>query len=531
MKNLTATQGATVTLYAQWKVNSYNLTINPNGGTWNNTTSNSTVPGNYGTTKKIANPTAPAGYKVTFNGNGGSTPAEQTSTKSFSGWTKSGSGSYVASVAKPSVSGMTITEGTENGEKYYRYNYTANKPTADTWYSSRFAGYTYTSGDTYQIKLKVRVNSVSNGGNITFRHSALANDYGTPGLQTKTFSAVTSGWTDVVLTRTISGTTTTLSGKTVNIAPVFEMYTNNLKGTSASINFDIKDLEIINTSKMTILQSMDNKYMYGAGAGTLTANYSNNSITLPTPTRTGYTFKGWYTAASGGENKGGAGAAYTPTANTTLYAQWTINQYNIDLNFNVDGTAYYSGYNGRIYVRLKVAGVDKGYVQDFGGSYNYGTKWEIYGLKLDGTTISYTASGTLGAENLSLMRYFYTLTLGVNNGDYGSVSPTSLIVPNNNTTYSTSGATLTLKDGRKVTATAKSATGYTTTFTSWSSTSGTITGATTVNANFTRTINNYYIDLNLNVDGKSYGTGYNNRILVGLRVAGVNKGYVQDYYT
>src|SRR5699024_5033806 len=75
VKNLTATQGATVTLYAQWKVNSYNLTINPNKGTWNNTTSNSTVPGNYGTTKKIANPTAPAGYKVTFNGNGGSTPA------------------------------------------------------------------------------------------------------------------------------------------------------------------------------------------------------------------------------------------------------------------------------------------------------------------------------------------------------------------------------------------------------------------------------------------------------------------------
>jgi uncharacterized repeat protein (TIGR02543 family) len=47
------------------------------------------------------------------------------------------------------------------------------------------------------------------------------------------------------------------------------------------------------------------------------------SVTLPIPTRSGYTFNGWYTAASGGTKVGNADASYTPTGNITLYAHWT----------------------------------------------------------------------------------------------------------------------------------------------------------------------------------------------------------------
>lgn len=53
-----------------------------------------------------------------------------------------------------------------------------------------------------------------------------------------------------------------------------------------------------------------------------TANY-NTSITFPTPSRSGYTFNGWYTASSGGSRVGGAGYNYTVTYSTTFYAQWT----------------------------------------------------------------------------------------------------------------------------------------------------------------------------------------------------------------
>ena len=171
------------------------------------------------------------------------------------------------------------------------------------------------------------------------------------------------------------------------------------------------------------------------------------------------------------------------------------------MNFNVDGTPYYSGYNGRIYVRLKIDGEDKGFVQDYGGNYDYGTKWEITALKLDGVEIPYTMSGTLGDSNYSLMVYFYTITIGVNNSNYGKVSASTLLVPNNNTKYTTSGTTLTLSDGREVTATVTESTGYTTTFSSWSPATATITAATNVTANFTRTANSYTATFDANGGG------------------------------
>ncbi|MGN0917480.1 MAG: InlB B-repeat-containing protein, partial [Candidatus Enterousia sp.] len=67
---------------------------------------------------------------------------------------------------------------------------------------------------------------------------------------------------------------------------------------------------------------------------TLYAQWTCNSVTLPTPTRVGYTFNGWYTAASGGTRVGGAGSSYCPTSATTVYAQWTPTVYTITLNNN-----------------------------------------------------------------------------------------------------------------------------------------------------------------------------------------------------
>jgi len=46
-------------------------------------------------------------------------------------------------------------------------------------------------------------------------------------------------------------------------------------------------------------------------------------ITLPTPTRSGYIFNGWYSSASGGERYGGGGDSYTVIGTLTMYAQWT----------------------------------------------------------------------------------------------------------------------------------------------------------------------------------------------------------------
>ena len=72
-------------LVALWNINSYTLTVNPNGGTWNGSSSSQSFTQNYNTTKAIANPVR-YGYI-------------------FDKWTLSGSGS---------ISGTTFTFGAGN---------------------------------------------------------------------------------------------------------------------------------------------------------------------------------------------------------------------------------------------------------------------------------------------------------------------------------------------------------------------------------------------------------------------------------
>ncbi len=47
--------------------------------------------------------------------------------------------------------------------------------------------------------------------------------------------------------------------------------------------------------------------------------------TLPTPTRTGYTFAGWWTAKDTGGKKVTATTVCYASGNYTLYARWTKN--------------------------------------------------------------------------------------------------------------------------------------------------------------------------------------------------------------
>lgn len=94
-------------IYAHWTLNNYTLTINPNGGTYNSSTSNTTMTLQYGKTQTIANPTR-TGYV-------------------FNGWTVSGTGSK--------ISGTTFTMGSANAT--LKANWASAKPT-----------YTYTGSST-----------------------------------------------------------------------------------------------------------------------------------------------------------------------------------------------------------------------------------------------------------------------------------------------------------------------------------------------------------------------------------------------
>ena len=64
-----------------------------------------------------------------------------------------------------------------------------------------------------------------------------------------------------------------------------------------------------------------------------TVNYYQSYGTLPTPTRAGYTFKGWYTSTSGG-TKITSSSTFTQLSNQYLYAQWTANTMTVYFNAN-----------------------------------------------------------------------------------------------------------------------------------------------------------------------------------------------------
>ena len=145
-------------------------------------------------------------------------------------------------------------------------------------------------------------------------------------------------------------------------------------------------------------------------------------------------------------------------------------------------------------------------------SYNYlssitgstGTR-TVYVKATNSDTTNYTASTTNTTVTV------YTLTVDSNNADYGTVSPSSINVISG-ATYTTSGNTLTLSDGRSVTATPTKLSGYNTTLDSWSSTSGTINSNMSVTANFIREQAIYNITFDANTGTFSDSSTTNNVI-------------------
>ena len=75
------------------------------------------------------------------------------------------------------------------------------------------------------------------------------------------------------------------------------------------------------------------------GSNSVTATYGSAMPSMTIPTRTGYTFGGYYTGTDGSGtqyyNASGASVRnWDRTSNTTLYAKWTLNTYSVSYNAN-----------------------------------------------------------------------------------------------------------------------------------------------------------------------------------------------------
>ena len=121
----------------------------------------------------------------------------------------------------------------------------------------------------------------------------------------------------------------------------------NADGTSAH-NWNIVSATILYAqwTVNTYTVTLDNQGATTAGSESVTATYNAVMPTITVPTRTGYTFGGYYTAANGGGTKyynadGTSAHIWDITSATTLYAQWTANTYTLRLHHN-DGTDEYT---------------------------------------------------------------------------------------------------------------------------------------------------------------------------------------------
>ena len=358
-------------------LNNYTLTVNPNGGTWGGKTANSMVKQQPFTSKALNKP-IPRKYRITFNGNGGSNPAAREVSDTFKNWTKSGLGT---------LNGSTYYFGEGNGA--IKANYTNNKITLPTPTRSgyKFAGW---------YKEAKCINKVGQGGTVyTVKSSAtlyakwIANEY------TLTVNPNGGTWNGIATNSEIKQKCDTTKNLESAIPPIgynVVFYDND----GSIIDTITTTKTFIGWTKTSGSGSITgNVYKYGAGNGTVIANYEDDAIILPTPTRDGYVFEGWYQEPECLNKLADGGVTCKITKDITMYAKW-IQGYQLKVDPN-GGT-----YNGNTDVSV--------FIQ------NSGTQIELENpVAPQGFVVSFNGNGTENLEDIVSTKSFveWKMTSGI----------------------------------------------------------------------------------------------------------------------
>ncbi len=156
----------------------------------------------------------------------------------------------------------------------------------------------------------------------------------------------------------------------------------------------------------------------GSNANNKTVTYDATYGELPSSIRSGYTFAGWYTAATGGSQV--TASTKVQTANDhTLYAHWTANSYEVTLKANGgvgDDQVVSATYNSKMPTKLEngddiVAPTKTGY--SFTGYFKGDTKY--YNSDLTPTNTKWTTAGN-GTLLAGWQANTYTVSFNGNGG-------------------------------------------------------------------------------------------------------------------
>lgn len=238
----------------------------------------------------------PISYEINYNLNGGSISGQKTffniETDSFTlptptrnGYTFTG---WTGSNGTTAQKNVTITKGSHS-DRHYTANWTPTN---------------------YSISYNL------NGGSLSGQKTGYNIETANFTLPQPTRSGYTfTGWTGTGLSSATKSVTVS-KGSTGN-----RSYTANWSANGYTVSFNYNK------------PSTATGTMSGNGTTSKGVTYAAAYGTLPQPSMPGWTFNGWYTAASGG-SKISATTTYTAAGNQTLYAHWTLNTYSISYNAN-----------------------------------------------------------------------------------------------------------------------------------------------------------------------------------------------------
>ena len=351
----------TVTYYAQWSINSYTLTYNVNGGNAVSPTSKIVQYGSaYGT---LPTPTKNSDAEFTYAfadwytaASGGTQVTANTimgagNTTIYAHWTairRSYTIGYQTTYGSLNRTSQSVAYGSKG-------SCTLTMPSNDAQYTYTFQGwYTAANGGGTKVGSSLTLETPSVIGAATYYAyvTRAVNRYtftfNANGGSTPSSSSITKDYNEAI------GTLPTCSRAANNT------YTYAFAGwfdTSASSG---------GTQLTTSTKVISNKTWYARW----TATYKNYTVTwdgnggtpskssssfhyndalgtLPTATRTGYTFKGWSTSNTGTVN---VDTTTKVTANVTYYAVWTINSYTwtFDANGGTGNTTKTLNYNATL---------------------------------------------------------------------------------------------------------------------------------------------------------------------------------------
>ncbi|MBO4293159.1 MAG: InlB B-repeat-containing protein [Clostridia bacterium] len=320
------TQDTDHTLKAIWEANKYTVHFDGDGATGGTMADQEFE---YDEEKALTQNAFTREHTVTYDGNEGTaSKANDTATYTFTNWGNKDILGYDLDMSVGNVRQDNII-GNENGYKTLT-NTTGSNTQKD------FARWTilptFNPGDKYKVTFYAKGTRGALGADLgIFFYGATdylqctkvecSNGAGNTRADGYMGLLLTDKWTKYTVTWTLGSN----GDGNVNKYLMFRVY-SEANASIYGVRFEkLENEEHADQEVVSNLTSDPN------GTVTLYAVWTPHEVTLPSATREGYIFNGWYDATTGGNKIGNAGDKYIPEANITLHAQWRQVHYTVSV--------------------------------------------------------------------------------------------------------------------------------------------------------------------------------------------------------